>query len=498
VVGIEEMSQDLHAALTECNGRAVATADSEVVAGVSLEQSLRAHCLGLAAWLAGEGIILGKALAVNPETGCRSHLGTVEVAGESRSCVVKVYDSSLLGALLVEQESSEKTWRTESEVLKSCVAGHEDLSKPWRLPRLIASIARPGLCCNVIEFVEGESLDERLKGGKLSEDEAWNLLLEGMRGLEALHGKGFAHRDVRPPNLVMRKDGGVTLIDVNTAHEAERTSFTKLSEQAWHVIPPDAGWRDTPRDADVYALGAIVIGGLLGRAPAELLRREAPYGYLDLGLLDGAVGVSDRLRAALGRLCGTEPAMRPEANEMEILKLERLRAGEACEISASVPAAAPAGNPLALANRERHAAALVEITGKLGLPAEVAQAFLAEEVELVKRSESFMAEWDSLVKRAYTSSDRILGGSVRVNYGDLPFDRWHISGLSVLGASLVTGLGVTCAALLPSFSYAPGVIAALSYHWGLRTRGRLERQGFLSHSSFVPTPAPLEARRFAD
>jgi serine/threonine protein kinase len=240
--------------------------------------------------------------------------------------------------MLANRETAEKAWHTESEVLKACSAGHEDLAEPWRLPRLITSIAERGLCCNVIEYIEGEGLDERLKRGKLSEDEAWKLLLEGMRCLEALHGQGFAHRDVRPANLVVRQDGGVTLIDVNTAHEAGRTSFTALKEQDWHVIPPDAGWRDTPRDADVYALGAIVMGGLLGRAPCELLRREPPYGYLDLELLEGANNISGRLKAALRRVCAMQPEQRPDAAAGEISKLEGSTAEEKRELAPLLPA----------------------------------------------------------------------------------------------------------------------------------------------------------------
>jgi serine/threonine protein kinase len=311
-------------------------AESDVDASLTIvPSSARAdtHGAGLQAWLAGEGITLGKALAVNPETGCRSHLGTVETAGGLRPCIVKTYDPAWLGEMLANRETAEKAWRTESEVLKACSAGHEDLAEPWRLPRLIRSLSEHGLCCNVIEYVEGEGLDERLKRGKLSEEEAWKLLLEGMRCLEALHGHGFAHRDVRPANLVVRPDGGVTLIDVNTAHEAGRTSFTVLKEQDWHMIPPDAAWRDTPLDADVYALGAIVMGGLLGRAPCELLRPDAPYGYLDLGLLEGADGISKRMKAAVSRVCATEPAMRPAASEREIAKLEKPLGEEQRELS---------------------------------------------------------------------------------------------------------------------------------------------------------------------
>jgi serine/threonine protein kinase len=287
---------------------------------------------GLQAWLAGEGITLGKALAVNPETGCRSHLGTVEVEGHSQPCVVKVYDSAFLGELLGDERSAEKAWRTESEVLRSCSAGHEELSEPWRLSRLIKSIAAQGVFCNVIEYVEGETLDKRLERGKLSEVEAWQVLLEGMRALEVLHARGYVHRDVRPANLVMRPDGSAALIDVNTAHEAGRTSYTMLKEQDWHVIPPDAGWRDTPPDTDVYALGAIVMGGVLGRAPMELLRRESPQGYLDLSLLEGAE-LSEGLKAALRRICTTEHTVRPQANDAEISALEKLQRGEGTELA---------------------------------------------------------------------------------------------------------------------------------------------------------------------
>ncbi len=59
----------------------------------------------------------------------------------------------------------------------------------------------------VLEFVEGETLAERLARGNLSPEEVWAILRQVAHALEAAHSKGIIHRDLKPSNVRITADG---------------------------------------------------------------------------------------------------------------------------------------------------------------------------------------------------------------------------------------------------------------------------------------------------
>lgn len=71
----------------------------------------------------------------------------------------------------------------------------------------------------VMEYVEGESFDEYIKqkGGKISFEEACELLIPVMEALASVHDKGIVHRDVTPDNIFICNDGKVKLLDFGAA-----------------------------------------------------------------------------------------------------------------------------------------------------------------------------------------------------------------------------------------------------------------------------------------
>ena len=79
-----------------------------------------------------------------------------------------------------------------------------------------------------LEVVEGESLRERLARGPLPIAEAVRLAAQILEGLRALHSLGIVHRDVKPGNVLLERDGGVKLADFGLALRIERAE-TRLT-----------------------------------------------------------------------------------------------------------------------------------------------------------------------------------------------------------------------------------------------------------------------------
>jgi len=126
----------------------------------------------------------------------------------------------------------------------------------------------------VLQLIEGVSLRDLLRArGRLTPNEALAVIGPAAAGLGAAHAAGLVHRDVKPENLLIARDGTVRVTDFGLARAAASATSTfgpdvlvgsprYLSPEAVHGEPLD------PR-ADVYALGVVLFECLTGRPPHE-------------------------------------------------------------------------------------------------------------------------------------------------------------------------------------------------------------------------------------
>jgi eukaryotic-like serine/threonine-protein kinase len=78
--------------------------------------------------------------------------------------------------------------------------------------------------CLVLEFVDGETLRERLRHGRLEPLAAIEVALQIAAALQAAHAAGFVHRDIKPENVMLRRDGVVKVLDFGLAKLAQSTA----------------------------------------------------------------------------------------------------------------------------------------------------------------------------------------------------------------------------------------------------------------------------------
>ncbi len=146
------------------------------------------------------------------------------------------------------------------------------------IPKLLDSFEENQEFYLVQELIDGESLgDEILRAGQLSEAQVISLLQETLSILKFVHENRVIHRDLKPDNLIRRKeDGKLCLIDFGAVKEIrtqlinhELTSLTVgVGTQGYTPSEQLAG---KPRfSSDIFALGMTAIHGLTGRAPTDL------------------------------------------------------------------------------------------------------------------------------------------------------------------------------------------------------------------------------------
>ncbi|MFN5971066.1 MAG: protein kinase domain-containing protein [Microcystis sp.] len=133
------------------------------------------------------------------------------------------------------------------------------------------------LHCLVMEKVEGINLEQWLKQyDKLSQKRALKWLREITLILDKIHQQNWLHRDIKPPNIMLRNSGELVLIDFGTAREETQTYHQKVKGQQVTGIT-SAGY--TPNEqqhgqaviqSDFHALGRTFVHLLTGKHPLEI------------------------------------------------------------------------------------------------------------------------------------------------------------------------------------------------------------------------------------
>ncbi len=181
------------------------------------------------------------------------------------------------------------------KVLLPAVANDPDrLARFSREAQVLASLNHPhiaqihgledadGVRALVMELVEGPTLADRIARGALPIDEALSIARQIAEALEAAHEQGIIHRDLKPPNIKVRDDGTVKVLDFGLAKaldtptadvdalnspamSARATDASVILGTAAYMSPEQARGKAADRRADIWAFGCVLFEMLTGR-----------------------------------------------------------------------------------------------------------------------------------------------------------------------------------------------------------------------------------------
>lgn len=121
----------------------------------------------------------------------------------------------------------------------------------------------------VMELVEGITLKKYIeKKARLSYKEAVSIAIQVSMGIEAAHNNHIIHRDIKPQNIIISKDGKVKVTDFGIAKAATSNTITSNVMGSVHYTSPEqarGGYSD--EKSDIYSLGITMFEMLTGRVP---------------------------------------------------------------------------------------------------------------------------------------------------------------------------------------------------------------------------------------
>jgi len=219
----------------------------------------------------------------------------------------------------------------------------------------------------VMEYVDGSTVhDQIVKHKRFSEEEALDIVIQVAEALEHAHNKGLIHRDVKPKNIMLTKEGVAKLADMGLARavsdkEAAEAEAGKAFGTPYYISPEQIrGARHITPAADIYSLGAtlyhMVTGAVPfeGKSPKDVMRKHlqaalTPPDHVNPKLSAGISQVIEKMMAK-------EPKERYRSCADLLTDLRAIRRGEPPVIAApEVP-----GLDLAtIAQAERQAQAVI-------------------------------------------------------------------------------------------------------------------------------------------
>ena len=175
-------------------------------------------------------------------------------------------------------KDSDRLRRFEQEARAASALNHPNIITIYEILQAVGS--------HIIatEFVEGETLRQRISRSALTLSESLNIAIQIADALSAAHKAGIIHRDIKPENIMLRPDGYVKVLDFGMAKLSEENSPAIAAEAptiqvrtgsgivigtAGYMSPEQARGLGVDHRSDIFSLGAVIYEMLARRKPFE-------------------------------------------------------------------------------------------------------------------------------------------------------------------------------------------------------------------------------------
>jgi len=200
------------------------------------------------------------------------------------------------------------------KILPGAIADNADaLARFEREAKAVAALSHPNILAihdfgthegssyAVMELLEGQTLGEAIKAGPLPPRKAIDFARQIARGIGSAHDGGVVHRDLKPDNLFLTRDGRVKILDFGLARMATGTSRDQATEKLTrtsltepgtvmgtvnYMSPEQARGLEAGPPSDIFSLGSVLYEMLSGERPfaretspetmTAILREDAP------------------------------------------------------------------------------------------------------------------------------------------------------------------------------------------------------------------------------
>lgn len=249
---------------------------------VSLSRKLKEIETYSVTYTRGEGRLDSK-IASFQETMQKTIVDSLNFLDKGKLQIINVIGSGGMGKVFLAEHTMLKRKVAVKELSPHLLSNPELVERFRREGQALARLSHPNIVqvhdffeengknYLVMEYVDGESLDQLIKKKEINSTEKLkDYAIQICRGLEYAHSKSIIHRDLKPHNILVSKEGVIKIADFGLARLLDATIYTlpgTIIGSPLYMSPEQAEGKEADFRSDIYSFGIILYEMATGYCP---------------------------------------------------------------------------------------------------------------------------------------------------------------------------------------------------------------------------------------